>query len=286
MKLLKFVFIFILLNSCGNAINEKSASTKKGLPKKQKKALNKKPNVNKKKEIIDSIKSENGIDLLWVTKGDKKDRLKSGDVVLIDYLLTLKDGTLIHSNRSVKAKQVPFMVGYNMQTKGWDLALEKMHVGDEAKVIIPPELAYGKKGFGKLIPKNASNILAIRVLSKLKPSIIHNDFKTWNIVKADDPKSLPFNEGKRITAHILATTPSNSSYINTLKNKKPLTFNFNDSDISKSLNNALKNVRSGQQIFVLIPSIKAKSKKAYNKGVKKSESIFYKISVLSVKPYN
>ena len=286
MKLLKFVFIFILLNSCGNAINEKSASTKKVLPSKQKKTLNKKSNVNKKKEIIDSIKSKDGIDLLWVSKGDEKDRLKSGDVVLIDYLLTLKDGTLIHSNRSVKAKQVPFMVGYNMQTKGWDLALEKMHVGDEAKVIIPPKLAYGKKGFGKLIPKNASNLLAIRILSKLKPSIIHSDFKTWNIVKADDPNSLPFNEGKRITAHILATTPSNSSYINTLKNKKPLTFNFNDPDISKSLNNALKNVRSGQQIFVLIPSIKAKSKKAYNKGVKKSESIFYKISVLSVKPYN
>jgi len=217
---------------------------------------------------------------------EKKDRLKSGDVVLIDYLLTLEDGTLIHSNRSVKAKQVPFMVGYNMQTKGWDLALEKMHVGDEAKVIIPPELAYGKKGFGNLIPKNASNILALRVLSKLKPNIIEDDFKKWNIVKPDDKNSLPFNEGKRITVHILATTPSNSSYINTIVNKKPLSFNFNDPDISESLNNALKNVRSGQQLFVLIPSIKAKANKAYFKGVKKSESIFYKISVLSVKPYN
>ena len=55
MKLLKFVFIFILLNSCGNAINEKSASTKKVLPSKQKKTLNKKSNVNKKKEIIGAI---------------------------------------------------------------------------------------------------------------------------------------------------------------------------------------------------------------------------------------
>ena len=283
MKFLKFVFFFILLNSCGNAVDDKVASTEPILPKQD---LNKKLDKKKEKVIVDSLKSKDGIDLLWVSKGDEKDRLKSGDVVLIDYLLTLKDGTLIHSNRSVKAKQVPFMVGYNMQTKGWDLALEKMHVGDEAKVIIPPELAYGKKGFGKLIPKNASNLLAVRVLSKLKPSIIQNDFKTWNIVKADDSNSLPFNEGKRITAHILATTPSKSSYINTIKNKKPLTFDFNDPDISKSLNNALKNVKSGQQIFVLIPSRNAKAKKAYKKGVKKSESIFYKISVLSIKPYN
>mgnify|MGYP001467548462 CR=1 FL=1 len=37
----------------------------------------------KEKVIVDSLKSEDGIDLLWVSKGDKKDRLKSGDVVLI-----------------------------------------------------------------------------------------------------------------------------------------------------------------------------------------------------------
>ena len=283
MRIRAFVFVLLFLNSCGNAVDEKVASTEPILPKQD---LNKKLEKKKEKVIVDSLKSDDGIDLLWVSKGDKKDRLKSGDVVLIDYLLTLEDGTLIHSNRSVKAKQVPFMVGYNMQTKGWDLALEKMHIGDEAKVIIPPDLAYGKKGFGKFIPKNASNLLAIRVLSRLKPNIIEDDFKTWNIVRPDDKNSLPFNEGKRITAHILATTPSNSSYINTMKNKKPLSFNFNDPDISKSLNNALKNVRSGQQLFVLIPSIKAKGKKAYFKGVKKSESIFYKISVLSVKPYN
>ena len=169
MRILAFFVVLLFLNSCGSAVDEKVSSTESILPKK---TLNKKLDKKKEKVIVDSLKSEDGIDLLWVSKGEKKDRLKSGDVVLIDYLLTLEDGTLIHSNRSVKAKQVPFMVGYNMQTKGWDLALEKMHVGDEAKVIIPPELAYGKKGFGNLIPKNASNILALRVLSKLKPNII------------------------------------------------------------------------------------------------------------------
>ena len=144
MRIIAFVFVLLFLNSCGNAVDEKVASTEPILPKQY---LNKKLEKKKEKVIVDSLKSEYGIDLLWVSKGDKKDRLKSGDVVLIDYLLTLEDGTLIHSNRSVNAKQVPFMVGYNMQTKGWDLALEKMHIGDEAKVIIPPGLAYGKKGF-------------------------------------------------------------------------------------------------------------------------------------------
>ena len=38
----------------------------------------------------------------------------------------------------------------------------------------------------KVDPKNASNLLAIRVLSRLKPNIIEDDFKTWNIVRPDD----------------------------------------------------------------------------------------------------
>ena len=57
---------------------------------------------------------------------------------------------------------MPFMVGFNMQTKGWDIALRQLKVGDFAEIIIPSELARGSKGIEGLIPPNADNILKIR----------------------------------------------------------------------------------------------------------------------------
>ena len=56
-----------------------------------------------------------------------------------------------------------FELGAREVIKGWDEGIGKLKVGDQATLIIPPELAYGEKGRGP-IPPNATLIFVIELV--------------------------------------------------------------------------------------------------------------------------
>ena len=73
------------------------------------------------------IKYDNGLIINWFNIGSGE-KLKNGEVVAIEYRLALPDGKIIDGNNRAKLPFIPFIVGYNMQTIGWDLALNQLRV--------------------------------------------------------------------------------------------------------------------------------------------------------------
>lgn len=64
-------------------------------------------------------------------------------------------GQLMSNNKVFDEGQISFRLGNNQVIKGWDRGLIGMKVGGKRTLKIPPQLAYGDRGAGDVIPGGA-----------------------------------------------------------------------------------------------------------------------------------
>mgnify|MGYP000474708075 CR=1 FL=1 len=86
---------------------------------------------------------------------------KETDTVTVHYRGTLLDGTEFDSSYS-RGEPATFPV--NGVIKGWTEALQRMRVGAKWQLFIPPELAYGERGAGRVIGPNQALVFEVELL--------------------------------------------------------------------------------------------------------------------------
>jgi len=108
------------------------------------------------------MKTQSELDYIELEEG-KGAQAEAGKTVLVHYTGKFQDGGVFDSSVS-RGEPIEFVLGQGMVIKGWDEGIAMMKVGGKAQLIIPPDLAYGEKGAGGVIPPNATLVFDVELV--------------------------------------------------------------------------------------------------------------------------
>ena len=106
-----------------------------------------------------------------IIKKGKGDSAETGQQVSVHYEGKLTDGTVFDASRP-RGTPFTFTLGQGQVIQGWDEGVKGMKVGEVRTLIIPPELGYGLRGAGGVIPPNATLEFEVELMAISTPATL------------------------------------------------------------------------------------------------------------------
>jgi len=114
--------------------------------------------------FINPVSKENtmGFVIEDVQEGTGKTAQKGKDIT-VHYTGYLTDGTVFDSSVS-RGQPLTITLGVGQVIRGWDEGFDGMKEGGKRKLTIPPEMGYGARAVGGVIPANSTLVFEVELL--------------------------------------------------------------------------------------------------------------------------
>jgi len=116
--------------------------------------------------LAGAITTDSGLQYLEIGVGSGS-APKAGDILSMHFIASLSDGTEL-VNTYTDGKPATVVWGRGSLLPGWEEGMGLMKAGGKAKLLLPPDLAFGVDGTGSIAP-NSQIIIEVELLS-VKPS--------------------------------------------------------------------------------------------------------------------
>jgi FKBP-type peptidyl-prolyl cis-trans isomerase FkpA len=110
-----------------------------------------------------SIKTASGLVIEDLVVGNGA-TAAAGQRVSVHYTGWLQNGDKFDSSKD-RGQAFMFSLGRGEVIRGWDEGVNGMKVGGKRKLTIPPDLGYGARGAGGVIPPNATLLFEVELLA-------------------------------------------------------------------------------------------------------------------------
>jgi peptidylprolyl isomerase len=208
-----------------------------------------------------AITTESGLQFLEVAAGDGASP-QEGDVVTMHFIGTLPDGTTFGDSYSTQ-EPISVIYGNGQLLPGWEEGLSLMKEGGQAKMVLPPALAFGEQGFG-VIPPDSEIVLDVELLTVEAPpepmDVAESDLTTsdsglqyYDITEGDGPS--PQEGGTAVTDFtIWVQEEDGAQFIVSSENQGPISFVVGAGDtVFPGWEEAVTTMKQGGKRFVIVP---------------------------------
>lgn len=188
--------------------------------------------------------------------------LQKGQIAEVHYVGTLEDGTVFDSSRE-RGETYMFPVGGGGTIPGWEEGISLLHVGDQARLILPPALAYGETGAGGVIPPNATLTFEVEIMSVSEgapdaPTKVNDaDYTTtdsglkyYDFVVGDGPQPAA---GQTVVVHYSGWLEDGTLFDSSLNRGQPFQFALGQGAVIPGWDEGLATMQVGGKRQLVLP---------------------------------
>jgi peptidylprolyl isomerase len=217
---------------------------------------------------------------------------KVGDIVSVHYTGTLQDGTVFDSSYS-RNEPISFPLGKGQVIKGWDEGIAMMRQGGKATLIIPPELGYGARGAGGVIPPNATltfdvELVGIQEGAPAAPTALSDgDYKTMpNGLKYHDltvGSGATAQKGKQAVVHYTGWLTNGTQFDSSLNRGQPFVFPVGGGRVIKGWDEGVDGMKVGGKRQLVIPPEMGYGARGAGGVIPPNATLVFEVQLLDVK---
>jgi peptidylprolyl isomerase len=235
--------------------------------------------------------TESGLQHIVIEEGNGP-APQSGEIVSVHYRGILEDGTEF-DNSYDRGQPIAFPLGQGMVIPGWEEGIALMKVGEKAKLIIPPDLAYGEQGAGGgIIPPNATLTFEVELVSILPGSpeaatevdeadytTTESGLKYYDLEVGEGPSP---EAGQLVSVHYTGWLEDGSKFDSSLDRGQPFAFPLGMGQVIPGWDEGVATMKVGGQRQLVIPPELAYGEQGAGGVIPPNATLIFEVELLDV----